>query len=340
VPDEAAEGNDVDEPSPAERGPVLSPGPGLLLQLSEEVGALRRRIDVVHEDVAGLVARLHTLGGAITGVEVTLGERLTEYSDTVVQLGRGLTANVSTYREGNERSVSELRRALADSEELLRAVLTKADDVAVGLAAVRSEMTAGTAGDSLVADDVRGIVHDAVEPFDVRGDVEALTTGLAALGDRLSTQLAAAATVQPVSSAVDGALHAELLASIEGMRAEIERLRRSESRATRSKATVEQEQALVAELHAIREEVAQLKRRIAVRARASVIDDEQIATIVDQVRAAIDVRLPPAEIERVAEAVARRMTEAFEVVADDEPVAPAPEPAPSRGSKSASSRRR
>src|SRR5207302_1362039 len=191
-----------------------------------------------HEDVAELVARLHTLGGAITGVEVTLGERLTEYSDTVVQLGRGLTANVSTYREGNERSVSELRRALADSEELLRAVLTKADDLAVGLAAVRSEMPAGTAGDSLVA-----------------------------------------------------------------------------------------------ELHAIREELAQLKRRIAVRAKASVIDDEQIATIVDQVRAAIDVRLPAAEIERVAEVVARRMTEAFEVVADDEPAAPAPEPTSSRGSK-------
>lgn len=341
MPDDAAEGDDdVNEPSTAELARSASSGPGLLLQLSEEVRELRRRIDVVQQDVAGLVARLHALGGAITGVEVTLGDRLTEYADTVVQLGRGLTSTVSTYREGNDRSVSELRRALADSEELLRSVLTKADDLALGIAGVRAEVTAETAGESLAADDVRAIVDDAVARFDVRGDIETLTTDMAALGERLSMELATTATARPVTSTVDGAMHAELLASIETMRGEIERLRRSDARGARSKAAVEQEQALVGELQAIREEVAQLKRRIAVRAKASVIDDEQIATIVEQVRAAVDVRLPPTEIERVAEAVARRMAETFEVVADDEPVAPAPEPARPRTSKAASSRRR
>ena len=341
MPDDAAEGDDdVNEPSTAELARSASSGPGLLLQLSEEVRELRRRIDVVQQDVAGLVARLHALGGAITGVEVTLGDRLTEYADTVVQLGRGLTSTVSTYREGNDRSVSELRRALADSEELLRSVLTKADDLALGIAGVRAEVTAETAGESLAADDVRAIVDDAVARFDVRGDIETLTTDMAALGERLSMELATTATARPVTSTVDGAMHAELLASIETMRGEIERLRRSDTRGARSKAAVEQEQALVGELQAIREEVAQLKRRIAVRAKASVIDDEQIATIVEQVRAAVDVRLPPTEIERVAEAVARRMAETFEVVADDEPVAPAPEPARPRTSKAAASRRR
>ena len=341
MPDDAAEGDDdVNEPSTAEVVPSASAGPGLLLQLSDEVRELRRRIEVVQQDVAGLVARLHALGGAITGVEVTLGDRLTEYADTVVQLGRGLTSTVSTYREGNDRSVSELRRALADSEELLRAVLTKADDLALGIAGVRTEVTAETANETLAADDVRAIVDDAVARFDLRTDMETLTADMAALGERLSTELAATATTRPVTSTVDGAMHAELLASIEKMRGEIERLRRSETRGARSKAAVEQEQALVGELRAIREEVAQLKRRIAVRAKASVIDDEQIATIVEQVRAAVDVRLPPNEIERVAEAVARRMAETFEVVADDEPAAPAPEPARPRGSKAASSRRR
>ena len=341
MPDDAAEGDDdVDVPPPAEPGPSSSSGPGLLLRLSDEVAELRRRVEVVQQDVAGLVARLHALDGAITGVEVTLGDRLTEYSDTVVQLGRGLTSNVSTYREGNERSVSELRRALADSEELLRAVLTRADDLALGMEAVRAALTSETAHDSLAANDVRAIVDDAVARFDLRGDMETLATDIAALGERLSTELAASATAQPVSSAVDGAVYAELLASIETMRGEVERLRRSETRGARSKVAVEQEQALVAELQAIREELAQLKRRIAVRAKASVIDDEQIATIVEQVRAAVDVRLPPTEIERIAEAVARRMAETFEVVADDEPVVPAREPAPSRPSKPPSSRRR
>ena len=339
VPDDAAEGDDDVTGAPlVESAAIMTDDRGLLPQLSKELALLRERIDVVQQDVAALVARLHTLGGAITGVETSLGERLAEYADTVVQLGRGLTANVSTYREGSERSVSELRRALADSEELLRSVLTRADDLAVEIAAVRHELTALPEDDSLDADEVRAIVHEAVEPFDVRDEIANLGTALSTLGDRLSREIAASAAVQPSGSNVDAAMQAELLSALEAMRADVERLRRAESRPSKTKAAVEHEQALVAELEAMREEIAQLKRRIAVRAKASGIDDEQISSIVERVRGAIDVRLPDAELERVAAAVARRMAEAFEVVPDDEP-APAPEPAPARRSRASSSRR-
>lgn len=305
MPDDASEGDgDVTEPTSVEPDATAAPGRGLLAQLGEDLAALRQRIEVVQQDVVGLVARVHTLGGAVTGVEVTLGERLSEYSDTVVQLGRGLTANISTYRESNDRTVSELRRALADSEELLRTVLTKADDLAVEIAAVRNDLTVEAPAAPVDADELREMVHETLASFDARGNVARLATELAALGDRITKELAARPVATPGPSGVDAAVHAELLTALEAlrtdvvaavadMRAEIDRLRRAGAKPTKP-ATTEHERALVGELEAMREEIAQLKRRIAVRAKATAIDDEQIAAI--------------------AEAVAQRISEAFEVV--------------------------
>jgi hypothetical protein len=280
---------------------------GLLPQLSDELISLRQHIETVEEDVAGLVARLHALGGAISGVEVTLGDRLSEYADTVVQLGRGLTTNVSTYREGNERTVAELRRALADSEELLRSVLTKADDLAIELATVRSELSADGSDDALDVDELRDIVRDVVEPLDVRVAIGQLTSDVAMLSDRLSNELAVATAAPPAS--VDAAMQTELLTALERMRAELERVGRGDAADSKAAAAAERERAMVAELEAMREEIAGLKRRIPLRAKASGIDD----------------------VERLADAVAHRLAEAFEVVPDDEP-APAATAAPKRAS--------
>ena len=194
MPDEAADnGVDVDSRWDAASYDAAVERQGLLPQLTDELTSLRTHVEVVQEDVAGVVARLHALGAAISGVEVTLGDRLTEYADTVVQLGRGLTTNVTTYREGNERTIAELRRALADSEELLRTVLTKADDLAVELATVRSELAADATDDSLDVDELRELVRDAVEPLDMRAAIEQLTADVGGLRDRFANELATAA---------------------------------------------------------------------------------------------------------------------------------------------------
>lgn len=331
MPDEPTEGDDdvdvhLDRPvQVVEEPPSLQPGSGLLPQLSHELSSLRQRIDVVHEDVAGLEARLQSLGSAIGDVEVALGDRLAEYADTVVQLGRGLTSNVTTYREGNERTVSELRRALADSEELLRAVLTRVDDLAVAMGELGSEPPVDERA-ALGADEVQTIVRDAIGTLDVRTDIGKLANDLAALGDRVTTQLASNATVQPLTGGVDAAMHTELLTALETIRTELQGLRRAQSPTPKKTADVERERVLVGELAAMRDEIAQLKRRIAVRAKSTAIDDEQIATIVERVKAAIDLRLDDADVERVAVAVAHRFSEAFEVVLEE----PAPSPSPAQ----------
>lgn len=242
---------------------------GWLPQLTDELASLRRHIETVQDDVAGLVARVHALSTAVSGVEVTLGDRLTEYADTVVQLGRGLSTNVSTYREGNDRTVAELRRALADSEELLRTVLSKTDDVAVGLATVRTELSAEAADDALDVNELRDVVRDAVEPLDVRATIGQLRADVASLSDRFTQELVATPKRRAPAS-VDAAMQAELLTAF----------------------------------GTLRDEVAGLKRRIALRAKP--LTDE--------------------EVERLADAVAHRFTEAFEVVPDEDP-APARTPA-------------
>ena len=314
VPDEAGEN----------AGDLFDAAPqGVLVQLSDELTTLRRHIETVEHDVAGLAAR-------VGAAEATLGDRLSEYAETVVQLGRGLTTNVSTYREGNERTVAELRRALADSEELLRVVLTKVDDLAVDLAAVRGDLASPASDDALDVDELRAAVRDAVEPLDVRALLDQLSSDIAALGERVTSELAAVSAA-PAPASIDTAMHAELLSSLEGMRVELERLGRNQAEAS-NKSAADVERGLVTELEAMREEIAGLKRRIALRAKSTGIDDEQLASLVQQISSAISTRLPDEEVERLAAALAHRMTQAFEVVPDDDP-APAPKPPPKRASK-------
>lgn len=308
VPDEAGEnGADFDSRryAAADEDTAIEPQ-GLVPQLTGELTTLRKHVETVEQDVAALVARVHALSSAIVGVEVAIGDRLTEYADTVVQLGRGLTTNITTYREGNERTIAELRRALADSDELLRGVLTKSDDLAVELATVRSELTTQASDDSVDVDELRDVVRDAVEPLDVRGAIGNLAADLAGLGDRLTNTLA---TATAPSVGVDAAMQAEVLTALEGMRAELERVGRAEEE-PKGEADSEQDDALAAELEAMRVEIAGLKRRIALRT----------AKLTDE------------EVERVADAVAHRISQAFEVVPDDEP-APAPKPASKRPTK-------
>jgi len=283
---------------------------GLLLQLTDELTSLRSYIETVQQDVAGLLSRLHALETAVSSIEVTLGDRLTEYADTVVQLGRGLTTNVTTYREGNERTIAELRRALSDSEELLRTVLTKADDLAVDLAGVRAELSSDGTSDSFDVDELRDIVRDAVEPLDSRAVIGQVTTSIAALSDRLTNEFAAAAGA-PSSASVDAAMQAELLTAVEGMRADLQRLERVDTAGSTTADDDKRERALMAELETMREEIAGLKRRIALRGT----------------------KLSDDEVERVADAVARRVSQAFEVVPDEEPTPPPPKPATTRASR-------
>ena len=321
VPDDRAAGDDDvalssdwrTDSIDAERPPVRADR-GLLPELADELSALRQHVEVLQQDVAGLVARLHTLGGSLTAVETAISDRLSEYADTVVQLGRGLTSSVATYREGNDRVVADVRRAIADSEELVRAVLARVDDLTVATEATQRALSAEPAGDELDVDDLRAVVQEAVGPIDVRADLERLSAEVAALREQLHRDLSATATPAPAAP-VDVAVNAQVLTVLEALQTELEQLRRGGAPAARGKAGVEQ--ALVGELAAMREEIAALKRRIAVRAKATAIDDEQIAAIVEQVRAAIEFRLPDDELARVAEAVANRFAEAFEVVTDE-----------------------
>lgn len=312
MPDDAAVGDDdrVDATTMHETDR------GLIPQVTQDLAALRERLDAVQHDVAELVARLHTLDGAITGVETSLGDRLADYADTVVQLGRGLTSNVSTYREGNERTVSDLRRALADSEELLRAVLTKSDDLAVEIASMRRELSSDLPSDALDVDELRVVLHEALEPFDARAAIDRLSADVAALHERVRASTGTAET-SPSTPDVSAAVQAEVLKGLDGVRTELQRLRRADARTPKDGAAVAREQALVAELHAIRDEITQLKRRIAVRAKAPTIDDEQLSAIASRIGATVDLRVPDADLDRLADAVTRRLSEAFELVPED-----------------------
>lgn len=90
---------------------------------------LASRIDSLHATMSTLGMRLDALVTSTTTYRSTLTDRLTEYADLVTKLTRSQSADLEEYRRANERTVTELRRSLATSEEVLERVGARIDSM-------------------------------------------------------------------------------------------------------------------------------------------------------------------------------------------------------------------
>ena len=92
--------------------------------------AIAGRVDTLHSAIATLAMRLDSLIAATTSLRTAVVDRVDDYAQTVAQLGRTQEQIVEDYRRGNERAVTELRRAGTDVEGLLHRMAARVDEVA------------------------------------------------------------------------------------------------------------------------------------------------------------------------------------------------------------------
>jgi hypothetical protein len=122
----------VDEPDAEPNdGPASPPtGPVPLLP------ALLNKLDNVGTTVSTLAMRIDALGATTNNLNSVLSDRISDYIDTVAHLTRSQQDVVEEYRHGNDRTVAELRRAIAESDALLRQVAARLDEVVTDVASL------------------------------------------------------------------------------------------------------------------------------------------------------------------------------------------------------------
>ena len=87
------------------------------------------RLDTVHRTLSTLGMRIDALVTSTTTYRSALTDRLTEYADLVTKLTRTQAADLEEYRRANERTVTELRRGLSSTEEVLERVGARIDSM-------------------------------------------------------------------------------------------------------------------------------------------------------------------------------------------------------------------
>lgn len=87
------------------------------------------RLDSLHSTVSTLGMRLDSLVTSTTTYRSSLTDRLTEYAELVTKLTRTQSNDLEEYRRANERTISELRRSLSASEEVLERVGSRIDSM-------------------------------------------------------------------------------------------------------------------------------------------------------------------------------------------------------------------
>jgi hypothetical protein len=122
--------------------------------------------------------RIDALVTSTTTYRTALTDRLTEYSDLVAKLTRAQGADLEEYQRTNERTVADLRRGLASSEEILQRLEERIEGIQAGPGAP-------TTGSDELVDEIRSVL-------DLQHTLtRSLTESLDQFGDRVLARIAA-----------------------------------------------------------------------------------------------------------------------------------------------------
>lgn len=91
--------------------------------------AMASRLETIHRSMSTLGMRIDALVTSTTSYRSALTDRLNEYADLVTKLTRAQASDLEEYRRANERTLTDLRRGLATSEETLERVGARIDSM-------------------------------------------------------------------------------------------------------------------------------------------------------------------------------------------------------------------
>ena len=208
-------------------------------ELPEALDAgLGGRLDTVHRTLSTLGMRIDALVTSTTTYRSALTDRLTEYADLVTKLTRTQAADLEEYRRANERTVTELRRGLSSTEEVLERVGARID----------SMLTEAESSD----DQSRRMLAEVRSILDAQENLSRfLTESLDQFADRVverisATQTAATDQIEALRSTIEGAdRHDDALREVlVPLRDQIERIDAQLTDTTRDDALIDRVAAL------------------------------------------------------------------------------------------------
>lgn len=167
--------------------------------------ALASRVDNVLAAVAALTARVDGLAAASHAFQSGISDRLVDYIESTSAVTSAQTEALDEYRRSTERSVTELRRATAATDKLLRKLIGRLDEVSTDVRLATEASDGG--GPAIDRDELMAVVTDALAPV-----TEAI--------DGLYEQPSAAADATSQSS------HQELAGELAEIRKELTQLKR------------------------------------------------------------------------------------------------------------------
>jgi predicted nucleic acid-binding Zn-ribbon protein len=295
-----------------ERGPVAL-APPLLPSLAADVHALEKA-------VASLATQLESVNLAIHGVGSVVSDRLVDYTETISRQTAKQSSTFGDYHAATQRALVELRDALAASDDLVQSLVSRVDELGSELEAV----TAHTDAAALVQP--IGALHSDVTAL--RGEVADVRVDIAEIAEVEEAPSASAAGGVDSDELI--LVRDEIVAAFEATRDELSgQLASVAERASALQPTIGGASiAVTSELAAIRDELAQLKRRLAVRAKSSMLDDEQVDELAVRVAGQVRLQLSDAELTHIGSMVAEIVSESFEVVVESPPPPPAAAPTP------------
>ena len=206
---------EADAPDGPEGGTSAEQGDALPDVVDPGLGG---RLDTVHRTLSTLGMRIDALVTSTTTYRSALTDRLTEYADLVTKLTRTQAADLEEYRRANERTVTELRRGLSSTEEVLERVGARID----------SMLTEAESSD----DQSRRMLAEVRSILEAQENLSRfLTESLDQFGERVierigATQAAAGEQIEALRSALDdGDRHDDALREVlVPLRDQIERI--------------------------------------------------------------------------------------------------------------------
>ena len=337
------DGLEDDAPTePSEEAPPVEPSDDALVAAAVGTGeripllpAVFGGLADVRSSISTLSQRVDTLGATTTAFRSAISDQLTEYADAAARLSLSQAEALDGYRHGNDRSLTDLRRALGAGDEVVRRVAARVDELVTDTAALgdlvrefgHQLQSAGTDRDTLPAgaDELQSLRAEifkrleeleelhAARDDDARSQIGALGRSFQQAFDQVATTShfdAIKSQFDEISGLFPRALEEigsrpqldldPILDDLADLRTELRSYLAAPAPSDDAQVFTAK---LYEELAALREEVVQLKRRVGVRGRPA---QDAGAGLSDE------------DIARVVAAITQRLEDTFEVVPDRE----------------------
>lgn len=104
--------------------------------------AIAGRIEGLDGQLRALGIRLDALASSIGAVRTAVGDRVDAYADAAAATARQADTALEDHRRSTERAISEVRRGLTSTDEVLRRLEARLDEVATDVASLVGSMPA------------------------------------------------------------------------------------------------------------------------------------------------------------------------------------------------------